>query len=57
MFKFFIHGEYNRTSYESQATACDQAKLVSAIYRTETCVVDMTTGEVVSIYDCGICMD
>lgn len=57
MFKFYFKGEYCRIPYESQETCSSQARLVSAIYRDEACVVDMRTGEVVTIYDCGLHMD
>lgn len=54
MFKFYCNGKYGRTSYQSQAVACDQAKLYSAIHQVETCVVDMNTGEVLEIYRYGL---
>lgn len=59
MFKYFIYkaNTYSETAYQSKATACDQAKLVSAIHRCHTAVVDMDTGEIAQMYYCGLAVD
>lgn len=56
MFRYFVYktNTYSETTYQSKATACDQAKLVSAIHQCHTSVVDMDTGEVLHIYYCGL---
>lgn len=54
MFKFYVHGKSCRLPYQSQEACCSQAKLASALYRMRTDVVDMSTGEVLVSYDCGL---
>lgn len=58
MFKYFVYNAntYSHT-YQNQAVACDQAKLVSAIHRCHTSVVDMKTGEVIQLYYCGLAVE
>lgn len=59
MFKYFIYkaNTYSETAYQRQITACDQAKLVSAIHQCHTAVVNMNTGEVLHIYSCGLAVE
>lgn len=56
MFNYFVYKDssYSETAYQSQVTACDQAKLVSAINCCHVSVVDMNTGEVIQIYYSGL---
>lgn len=59
MFNYFIYknNAYSEITYQSQVTACDQAKLVSAINRCHVGVVDMSTGEVVQMYYSGLAIE
>lgn len=54
MYKYYSHGIPNDTTYESKEVTSTMAKLYSAIYQTDTDVVDMSTGEIIAQYHVGL---
>lgn len=54
MYKYYNHGIPNNATYESKEVVNAMAKLYSAIYQTDTDVVDMSTGEIIAQYHVGL---
>lgn len=57
MYKYYSHGIPNDATYESKEVVNAMAKLYSAIYQTDTDVVDMSTGEIIVQYHVGLLIE